>query len=415
MNNLINAWAVIGLLVLPVSNGNAVEVERRIEPLDAQGLTLQQVFQRAVDRYPLLDQLPALEQEATALKKWGDSLIAGAPSFSFRFQDDRTQNNTGLVEYEAGIDLPLWRWGQRQASQIIAQSASDNVDSQSRLLQYKVASLLRSIIWNLRLKQNDLDFSENNAVLISKLVNTVRRRVELGSLAKADLLLAETEFKARQIQVEEIRSEVEAAREDYLMLTNLKKLPEFFEESSSDLNHISDDHPLLAERRSHIEQLNAKLDWERRAGSGQPVLTVGVRSEKPDRHSETVDSLGIAISLPFGGSVHQGPVIASVNRQIIAASSQFELLKRELQRDLHKIRKKITIDQKKVVLAEARSKIAKEHLTISRIGFKVGKISLINMLKIQEKAQQAFLSASRQKIIMQRNFAQLNQVIGRLP
>lgn len=415
MNNFIKITTAFCLLSLAVSNGRAEETGGQLVPSTSQVLTLQQVFQRAVDRYPLLNQLPALEQEAVALKKWGDSLVAGVPSFSFRIQGDHIQNNTGLVEYEAGVDLPLWRWGQRQASQKMARSVSSYVGAQSKLLHYNVASLLRSTIWNLKLKLNELNFAKNNVVLISKLVRTVRRRVELGDLARTDLLLAESEFKARQARVEEISFEVETAKQDYLMLTGLTETPQFSEELLSKEHYISDEHPLLVVQQSRVTQLEAKLNWERHAGAGQPILTLGVRSEKADRRSDTVDSMGIAINLPFSGRAHRGREIAAINSQLMEAVSQLELLKRELKRDFRKVQQQIKTDRKKEKLTEARREITQKHLAMSQIGFEVGEISLIDMLKIQENGQQALLNASRQQIIMQRNIARFNQITGRLP
>jgi len=381
----------------------------------APNLTLKEVFKQALVKYPMRKQLVAIEQEAEALTQRGTSLVADAPALSLRYQDDRAYDNTGLVEYEAGVDLPLWHWGQRSAGKKLGVVATESVQLHDGKMKLELAKQLREVIWKLRLKQNEVILGQQNYKVSEKLLKAVRRRVELGGLAKIDLLLAESDLMEKLSLTEQLVSELEVASKSYTRLTGFDRLPENIEEPVSAINELLESHPLLLAKRNEVHQLEAELNFLRAAGSGQAVLSLGVRSERSDSYSEPIESLGAAINIPFGGSVHKAPGIAAVNRQLVQSQSEYKYLLRVLNQELYAAKKKVAMGKRKLELALSRKGISEKYLKMNQIGFQTGEVGLFDLLKVQEKVQQAILDASRQQIILQQNIARLNQTVGLLP
>lgn len=414
MSKMICTFGTVILILFSASTLSAAEIPANPVFKRDHRLTIKDVFQQSVKRFPLLQQHAALQYEATALSARWNSFIAGAPSLSMRYQNDDANNNIGLEEYEAGLQLPLWRWEQRSAGKKLGLVASEKAASYLAQLQHQVAGQLRSAIWTLRLKQNRLLFAHKNYEVSAKLAMAVRRRVELGDLAKANLLLAESDLMGKQAVVEEAVAEIEVAKKRYQTLTGYTLLPENIDEPLSPISEINSNHPLLASRAAQIKQLEAQLDWVRAKGAGQPTLMLGVRSERSDRQSDAVDSLGATITVPFGGRVHREPKIAATNSQLTQIRGQYGLLLRRLNQDLYAITQQIAKDRRTLKLALDRSEIAQQHLKMSKLGFETGEITLIDLLKIQETAQKVALQAARQKIILQHDIARYNQTAGAL-
>jgi outer membrane protein TolC len=67
------------------------------------------------------------------------------------------------------------------------------------------------------------------------------------------------------------------------------------------------------------------------------------------------------------------------------------------------------------MIAERRREIAESQLKMSRLAFETGEISLIDFLKIQATAQAAIRDAAERAILLQRDIAVYNQVVGVTP
>ena len=80
-------------------------------------LTLTEVVDITLENHPEGKLIPALEQEVEALRRRGNSWLAGAPSASFYYVDDTLGEDEGAREIDADMEFPLWNWGQRSAGQ----------------------------------------------------------------------------------------------------------------------------------------------------------------------------------------------------------------------------------------------------------------------------------------------------------
>ena len=65
--------------------------------------------------------------------------------------------------------------------------------------------------------------------------------------------------------------------------------------------------------------------------------------------------------------------------------------------------------------ANEQKKVSEQLLSMTELAFSVGEISLMDLLKIQSRTQQAILTAKERVVMMQRDKALYNQSVGVMP
>lgn len=378
-------------------------------------LSLKDVYVAALGGDPRRGLAEASRQEAAALAARADSLLAGAPALTVRHQTDQAGTDRGLREWEANVELPLWRWGQRTASRSQAVSAGELAGAQGQALQLDVAGRVRDALWSLALAEEQRHLAEQAWHTAQALEQDVQRRVEAGDLAEADLLLARDDTLARQDEYLLAVSEVRTAEKHYLLLSGLPRRPAEFSEAQSARRRIEADHPLLLEAQRRVEQAQAELQRARAAGSDTPMLIVGTRRDQEPVTETTHDSIGVSLRLPFGGGSHAGPAIAAANNQLVQAQSEQLALQRELELALHDAQQALLTLRSELALAQQQHQLAQENLRMARLAFDLGEIDLVQRLRVQTRAYTAERTLNVRRLQLQQATARYNQVVGETP
>lgn len=379
-------------------------------------LTLTQLVDETVERYPRLAVAEAMRDEATALKRRGDSWMPGYPQLYAQYIDDAVGQDKGIHQIQTGIQLPLWMWGQREAGQAVARQADINAAEFARALRYEVAGLLRELLWTIALAENRLHLAKQVYDVSNRLVDTVRLRVDAGDLARADLLLAQSDNLEKRSALTDAEAELMHARQAYYNLTRTERSPEKFEESRSPLSGIPDDHPALAAANAAVARAQAEVDWAKKSKQGtQPTVLVGTQHDWFERGRARDDSTNLVVQVPFGGSDYNAPVEAQANRVLNEAIAGRGQLARDLEKALHEAKHNLEVDQAKLAIATERKSVSERHLDISRISFEAGEMELLDLLKIEAAARTAIRDAYQTAIQLKRDTARYNQVVGVMP
>lgn len=401
-------------LVLIATSGQVAADETFAAPLVgiSAELSLKDVYVAALGGDPRGGLAAASRQEAAALAARADSMLAGAPALTLRHQTDQAGTDRGLREWEASLELPLWRWGQRAASRTQALSTAELAGAQGQALQLDVAGRVRDVLWSLALAEEQRHLAEQAWHTAQALEQDVQRRVEAGDLAEADLLLARDDTLARQDEYLLAVSEVRTAEKRYLLLSGLPRRPAEFSEVQSARRRIETDHPLLLEAQRRVEQAQAELQRARAAGSDNPLLIVGTRRDQEPMTETTHDSLGVSLRLPFGGGSHAGPAIAAANSRLVQAQSEQLALQRELELALHEAQQALATLRSELELAQQQHQMAQENLRMARLAFDLGEIDLVQRLRVQTRAYTAERTLHVRTLQLQQAIARYNQVVG---
>jgi outer membrane protein, heavy metal efflux system len=364
-------------------------------------LTLAKVVDLTMEKFPDMAWLKSLEEEAKAIRQRGESWTAGPSQAGLRFQEA----SSGTLHYvDATVQVPLWNLGQRDAEQEYGIKAEHSADLQSEATKLRIAGLVRSALWDIEMQQVRYEQARAEIDVFERLLAKVERRVELGDLPRADVLLAQTELLQKLSTLTQAEAELMHARKRYSSITQLTKVPAAYQEKLAALKKLEFSHPAFVAINSQIERKQAEVKALKLTGSGQTNLTVGVNSDRPsnrDQRSNNTESFNIGVNIPFGGDEYYAPQVAALNVELNRLIADREQLFR--------------VNQAELEIANELKRVAEEHLGMMQLSFSVGEINLMDLLKVQSRAQQAILGAKEWAIMLERDIALYNQAVGVLP
>ena len=417
MKRLIGIIWGLGLLCGITARAEELLVDHLDELVIDERLTLRQVVDTTFERYPQNALISAFEEESRALEQRSSSWIAGYPMIYLQYIDDAVfGHNDGMTEVQTGYQVPLWMWGQKEASQRVTEESKQAAERYIVALKHEVAGLVRDALWTLRLMENRRELARQIYEVAEKLTAVVSRRVELGDLARADELLAESDQLEKKTALVQAEAEVMHARKAYQNLTRMNRAPSKLEEMLSKMKVLDEQHPALAASNASVERAQAEVEFTRLSKQGnQPTVLVGTNSTEIDQQGRFGTGSNLVIQVPIGGDDWHAPQVAQANLTLNEKIVQRETLRRQLEKALHEAVHTLEVDRAALEIAERRKSIAETQLKMSRIAFEAGEIALIDYLKIQAGAQSAIRDAAERTILVQKDTAVYNQVVGVMP
>lgn len=379
-------------------------------------LTLKQVLENAFEKYPPAALIQAYEEEANALEQRSSSWIAGFPMLYLQYIDDALITNEGISDIQSGYQVPVWMWGQKEASQKVTDEARKAAERYGAALKLELAGLIRDTLWSLKVMENRHELALQIHDVAEKLVAVVQRRVELGDLAKADLLLAESDQLEKKTALVQAEVGVMHARKAYQNLTRMTRAPKSFEEHLTSQKSITEQHPSMAAATASVERAQAEVEFVSLSKQGnQPSVMLGTDSTSVDRSRQYGTGTNLVVQIPIGGDNWNAPHVAQANVVLNEKIVQRETLWRQLEKALHEAQHTLEVDKAALSIAQRRKSIAETQLNMSKIAFEAGEIALIDYLKIQAGAQSAIRDAAERAILVQKDIAVFNQVMGLTP
>ena len=385
--------------------------------IDAQ-LSLPQLVDLTLEKYPDAQWLLSLENEANAIKQRGDSWTSAASQAFYRFQE---ASSLHLHYNDATVQISLWNIGQRDANQRIGDKAQVDSTMQAAATKWRVAGLVRGALWDISLQELRLQQVKMELAVTEQLAKDVKRRVQAGDLAETDSLLAQTEVLQKRSVLTFAEAEVMHARKRFSSITQSVNIPANFHEVLTTQKEIEPTHPALQAINSQIERKYAELEALQLVGSGQSSVVMGISSDRYSKGkggvevSNNMESLNIGVTVPFGGEAHLAPQVAAMNVELSKLRTERDQLVRDLEQAHHEAEHNLQVNQAELIITNELKTVAEKHLKMTQLSFSVGEIDLIDLLKIQSQTQLAILNAKERTVIVQRDFALYNQAVGVLP
>ncbi len=394
-------------------NDSAQAVDHLDPILIEPTLTLPKLIDLTMQKYPDTAWLKALEEEAAAISERSKSWTAGASQASIGYQSI----STFRLNYATGsIQVPLWNLGQRDAEHTLANQAETSAESQAEAIKLRVAGLVRGALWDMALAKIRYDQAQVDLETYEKLYATIKRYVEVGDLPRANQLMAQSELLQKRSAFTMAEAELMHSRKRYASITQTTKVPAAYEENLASLKEISQNHPALVAIQNQIERKQAEINAIKAIGSGQTNVIAGILSDEGvDPRSNKAEFFNVGVSVPFGGSAHIAPQIASINVELNRLIADREQLYRDLEQAHHEAEHNLEVNQVELATANEQKKVSEELLKMTHLAFSVGEIDLMDLLKIQSRTQQAILSAKERAVMLQRDKALYNQAVGVMP
>jgi outer membrane protein TolC len=378
-------------------------------------LSLAKLIDLTLEKYPDANWLQSLEQEAKALQQRANSWTAGAMQANLSYEEV----SSGTVHIiNAGVQVPLWNLGQRDAEYKVGTQADLNAQTQTAATKLRVAGLVRAALWDMELQKIRYDQAHVELDSYEELLAKTKRRVALGDLPRMDELLVQTEMLQKRSAMTLAEAELMHASKRYASITQTNKIPASYQEKLVSIKEIEQNHPLLVALNSQIERKKAELEAQRLVGSGQTSVLIGINSDRPSNHddrSNNTEAFNIGVSVPFGGQAHLAPQLAAINVELNKLISERAQLFRDLEQAHHEAEHNLEVNRKEMQTAEELKSVAEQYLRMAELSYNVGESNLLDLLKIRTRTQQAVLNAKERAVMLQRDYALYNQAVGVLP
>lgn len=374
-------------------------------------LTLNAAFEATLARAPGADTLAARVAATDAYTRRSQSLLAGAPSVQLRYLSDRPLTDRGVSETEGGVDLPLWRWGQRRAVADEARAHREAAAGDLSLHRWQIASEVREAYWAVREAQQQVQLAQRDVGAFRALEQDVLRRISAGDAAPGERLTVEGQRREREGALHEAEVVLADRSFGWRALTGLDVLP------------VSVDETPVPETAAYVPLSSAEHDATRaesalaaaRAeGAGAPRLLIGARNETQNG-TRDVNSLSAQLTIPFGGSAHREAAAAPLQLAAAQARDRVRTMQREAQLAHHEAEHEL--HAREIARAETRSRLelADAEVALARRAYGLGEIALAERLLTEIRAADARRSHELAVIAHGRAIARFNQINGALP
>lgn len=375
------------------------------EALSQEPPSLAEVVSRTLQNLPQLKKSQAFKELATAWKERGGFWLAGPTTLGASFEHFP---DTGAWGGGLELTFTLWKWNQKRGALEVAEEAEALPDLFRRYLRWEASGLVRELVWEVRLLESRLRFSQERLERARRLLKAVERQVAAGELGERDLLLARSDYLRRLIEHHRLEVETTHARHRYRLLTGLERLPEKISERLS--SRKLQGHPLLRFLQARVRLLEARSRYARfesDTGDQQAFLSLGSRHQKGGDHGFV-----LSLTYPFGASPYNAPNVAEWRSQAVEAEVQLHQAHRDLRLRLEEATHRLELDRFRLSRLREQEELARKQLELADRLFEAGELALLDLLRIQEQALQALQEAEVARIEYQRDIAQYNQVVG---
>ena len=377
--------------------------------------TLPAVIQAGVARNPDMPLTDAIRGQGQATRTQASSLFADDPAFMLRHETDAMNSDDGYRQWESGLAMPLWLPGQRDRRVKVADATEREADAFQQLTIWQVAGQLRELLWANQIAETELILARHALQSAQALEANVARRVQAGELARTDLILAQKETLAREIELATAVSARDARLMHYRHLTGLDVVPLDIREAAVEGTETPEDHPALSAVQETLARANADREQIRGEHRANPVLMVGGKAERPGSGMSYDSAVIVEISLPLGTKGQATVRNAAVERSYAEAMTAYNRTRMELEHDLHAAIADKQLAARSLQLAEQQNALATESQQLMQRAFELGESDLFILLQTRAQALTAERDFNLRRLEQGRAVARVNQALGVIP
>ena len=379
-------------------------------------LVFANVFEQALVHAPQALSGEARQAQADDYKAFGKSWLAGRPSLNLSFIDDRARSNVGLQEQEYGLQLPLWRLGEKASAEVLGNLYQGQAAIWTDWFRWEVAGTLRSVLADIEAAETLMVIEQAAQARADELHALTQRMFELGELSRLDVMQAETLALEHMKKVLDAEAGMIDAEREYSVFTGLDERPAAgHREELTTLVEPVENHPLLMLLASQVSVADAGIRQSEINAKGNPQLTIGTRRERPDQFQPYIDSVGISLNIPIGGKSIVSARTSAARMQKTDAEVALLNAGRLLERDIHEAEHGLFVTREALPLTRQRHALASENSALARTALEAGELNLIQVIGVLQQEIEAERELRMLELQEQRQIALYNHLIGVMP
>jgi len=387
------------------------------EPLAlSDNLGFDEIFDRALENIPEYLETPVRENQAADFSAVGKSLISGRPSLQINYYNDSMLDNVGMREFEYGVQLPLWRPGQRQASRQLGEQYEAQVETWKADLAWVVAGRVRQSLAQIAEADLGLQLQSKAVADAERLVEVSNSLFSAGEVARVELMQAQSLLAEKQADLLQAEAAIVDAERAYQVITRLDVRPaQPHIETLTPQEDISVEHPRLRYLRSSIDLALANVRQNENSAKGNPTLMIGTRREQPDRFTTPLTSVGIQLNIPFGGGSYVSAQTSAARRAHVDAEVEYQNTYTQLNQALHEVEHDLYILGEEEPLRRTQAELNRERFDMALTAYEVGETTLVQVVLAQQQAQESETALQSLLLERQRLVTEFKQLIGVMP
>tara|TARA_R100001369_G_scaffold19952_1_gene36257 strand:+ start:1633 stop:2901 length:1269 start_codon:yes stop_codon:yes gene_type:complete len=406
----------LGLTVLLLPIGLIAESPDHAILQSSDSLNYSEVFRAAMARTPELPLGDAYRDQAAAQQNFAGDWLASRPRATASYWDDQQADNQGMREMEAGVEMDLWRWGQRRDNASLGDQYRQASKSWGNYLALKIAGLVRQSLHEL--SRTDIAFAQAHRALddTRELLRISETLHNTGSIARSALMQSRgLVLEAEQRLLDSEAALVDAQR-NYQIVTGLHRRPSVaFSEERSQRQAIDSGHPLLGFLQDQAKSRQLQAQLARHDSAGNPTLFMGMRRERGSSGEEDIDSLGIAITMPFGGGNYISAKSSAARLAATEAEVRVIQAHRQLQQQLHEVEHQLESTRRSLELGGEQQALHRQHWQMAKKAFSLGETDILPAIQALQRYRESRLRYQLTELDQQRLVSEFNQTVGVLP
>ncbi|PHS22661.1 MAG: hypothetical protein COA83_11310 [Methylophaga sp.] len=380
-----------------------------------QPLVMKTAVLAALKKHPMSSLGVAHRQVGEAYRSQANALFAGDPSYNISYRSDQIDSDQGYREFAGSLDFPIWLFGQKNARYQLANRLISKADAEQLLLAWQVSGVVLERAWDLRIAQMEVEQARVQQQATKKLEADVKRRVQAGEIARADLLLAQQSTVQRKLAFQQAVAKLAKARNAWKAYTGFNQLPVDLLKQSHVKRSTHDKHPHNIAAQARIKAAQARREDVGKQRRANPVLSFYVKRDRAIDRDPFNNSLGLGISIPFGTKTSSAPRLAEANARV--AELMAKEAEREREHELETSQAKLAVQQtrKTLSLAKTQHQLAQQRWKLSKRAFELGESDLFQLILAREQADIQSRHLRRSQLELSLSQARLNHILGAMP
>lgn len=381
----------------------------------AGGTSLREALDAAWALSPAARSADSRRAQLQARERAASSWINGSPSALLAQRSDRFNNNSGLREYEAELELPIWSPGVRAAAQRELAALRLGFEPQQLVARLKLAAEVREAAASVAVARTERDLAQRKHSEAQTLAQDVERRVRAGDSARVDGLQAQSLVQQAASGREQAQQALTRLQNQWLALTGLTAVPSLDEPLPSANPVTGPDHPALQAAQTRVQAAQAALELSETDKRDPMSVGVGITRERSAFGAASENSLRLALKIPFGTDSRNAPRIAAARAELDAAQTELDAIQRQVQTELASALAELDAARRTQASMAERARLGQEVQTLVAKAYSLGESDLPTRLRADSEKFEADLSLARARVGLQRAVSQLNQALGLLP
>ncbi|MGB5584964.1 MAG: TolC family protein [Gammaproteobacteria bacterium] len=385
-----------------------------VSPLALAEVTLATAINSAFDIQMKGNLSEARRKVGEGMAREGDALLSDAPEVGVLYMSDELGSQTGYREYEATLAMPVWRFGQKSASQQLSEDMLAQAASEHTAMKWQVASEVLDSVWSLREAGAAQGLALTQWESARTLEAHIKKRLDAGEVARADWILAQQETASREEKYRLAHLHFLQAETLWEGLTGLNALP-------SDLDSIErveksslDDHPLYLNSEQMLSVARSQSKRERKSLQSSPVVTLYAKRDRGEEIDPWNESLGVQFTLPIG-KAHVASDLAQAEMAVTEAMVELNNLQRSLKYQHRKATVELNQIESALALARRVDELARARVDVSERAYQMGEMELFLLLQARLDADIAANNLETILIKHKRAISLYNLSLGVLP